>query len=457
MRSYLATHGISHLTTPPHTPELNGLSERKHRHIVETGLSLLSVANLSLTYWLQAFATSVFLINRMPTPILQNQSPIQKLFQTIPNYLKLRTFGCLCYPWWRPYAPNKLENRSLPCVFIGYSLTQNGYLCLEPVSGRVYVSRHVRFNETVFPYHSLTTPKPSPIPKPATVVPDNLYTIFPVPSLIQSSPSAVINQAPACASSPTEPVLAETSSAPPPAVQQSSPAPTGPLLHPEEQNLLAPTVIAPSGTSLPTVIAPSGMSLPPVAVPLVRHSMTTRSRNNILKPTSKYNLTVELQSDPHWIPTTWQQAIKHERWRKAMAAEFNSTNENRTWDLVEATRQMNGVGCRWVFTIKYNPDGSIDRYKARIVAKGFHQQPGVDYNDTFSPVIKSTTIRLILGLAVNNDWPVRQTDVNTAFLQGHLNEEVFMAQPPRFQDTDRPSHVCRLRKAIYGLKQAPRA
>ena len=140
-----------------------------------------------------------------------------------------------------------------------------------------------------------------------------------------------------------------------------------------------------------------------------------------------------------------------------MAAEFNSTNENRTWDLVEATRQMNGVGCRWVFTIKYNPDGSIDRYKARIVAKGFHQQPGVDYNDTFSPVIKSTTIRLILGLAVNNDWPVRQTDVNTAFLQGHLNEEVFMAQPPRFQDTDRPSHVCRLRKAIYGLKQAPRA
>lgn len=118
---------------------------------------------------------------------------------------------------------------------------------------------------------------------------------------------------------------------------------------------------------------------------------------------------------------------------------------------------MNVVGCRWVFTIKYNPDGSISKYKARIVAKGYHQQQGVDYTDTFSPVIKSTTIQIVLGIAVNRDWPIRQIDVNTAFLQGHLNEEVFMAQPPGFTDSDRPTHVCKLRKAIYGLKQAPRA
>ena len=118
---------------------------------------------------------------------------------------------------------------------------------------------------------------------------------------------------------------------------------------------------------------------------------------------------------------------------------------------------MNVVGCRWVFTIKYNPYGSIDKYKARIVAKGFHQQEGIDYTDTFSPVIKSTAIRFVLGLAVNKDWPVRQIDVNTAFLQGHLQEEVFMSQPPGFTDSDRPSHVCKLRKAIYGLKQALRA
>ena len=115
-----------------------------------------------------------------------------------------------------------------------------------------------------------------------------------------------------------------------------------------------------------------------------------------------------------------------------MSSEFTSTTDNHTWDLEALTQRMNVVGCRWVFTIKYNPDGKIDKYKARIVAKGYHQQQGVDYTDTFSPVIKSTTIRIILGLAVNCDWPVRQIDVNTAFLQGHLKEEVFMPQPPGF-------------------------
>lgn len=131
--------------------------------------------------------------------------------------------------------------------------------------------------------------------------------------------------------------------------------------------------------------------------------MTTRSKNNIVKPVTKYNLTPKLESDPHWIPSTWQQAMKYAHWREVMSREFNSTNENRTWDLVEASQHMNVVGCRQVFTIKYNPDRSTDRYKAQIVAKGYHQQQGIDYGDTFSPVIKSTTIRIVLGLAVNHD------------------------------------------------------
>ena len=185
--------------------------------------------------------------------------------------------------------------------------------------------------------------------------------------------------------------------------------------------------------------------------------MTTRSQNNIVKPATKYNLNVNLESDPHWIPTTWQQALKHPKWRAAMLAEINSQLDNRTWDLKAVTENMNIVGCRWIFTVKYKPNGDIDRYKARLVAKGYNQQPGIDFTETYSPVIKSTTIRLVLGLAVNKDWPVRQIDVNTAFLQGTLNEEVFMCQPPGFIDSDRPTHVCKLRKAIYGLKQAPRA
>lgn len=146
LRSYLATHGISHHTTPPHTPEHNGVAERKHRHIVETGLTLLQHAGIPNTYWSYAFTTAVYLINRMTTPVLANSSPFQALFQTPPNYSKLRTFGCLCYPWIRPYGTTKFTPRSTPCVFLGYSLTQSAFLCLDVPTSRVYVSRHVLFH-----------------------------------------------------------------------------------------------------------------------------------------------------------------------------------------------------------------------------------------------------------------------------------------------------------------------
>jgi len=115
------------------------------------------------------------------------------------------------------------------------------------------------------------------------------------------------------------------------------------------------------------------------------------------------------------------------------------------------------VGCKWVFLIKRNPDGLTDRYKARLVAKGFHQRPGCDFTETFSPVVKPMTIRIVLTLAVRQGWSLRQLDVNIAFLQGTLTEEVFMLQPPRFVDKTFPNHICRLKKAFYGLKQAPRA
>lgn len=109
LKEFLSSSGITHLTTPPHTPEHNGLSERRHRHIVETGLSLLTHSSIPNTFWTYAFSTVVYLINWMPTPILFLQSPFQNIFTVPPNYLKLRTFGSLCFPWLRPYNSNKLE------------------------------------------------------------------------------------------------------------------------------------------------------------------------------------------------------------------------------------------------------------------------------------------------------------------------------------------------------------
>lgn len=140
-----------------------------------------------------------------------------------------------------------------------------------------------------------------------------------------------------------------------------------------------------------------------------------------------------------------------------MDAEYTALMRNQTWTLVPPSPHLNVVGNKWIFRIKRNADGSIQRYKARLVAKGFHQSPGIDFFQTFSPVVKASTIRVVLSLAVSKGWTLRQLDFNNSFLNGTLDEVVYMTQPPGYEDPSCPSFVCRLNKAIYGLKQAPRA
>jgi hypothetical protein len=155
LTEFFVMHGISHLTTPPHTPERHGFAEHHHRYIVETCLSLLTHASLPRIFWSYAFATVIYLINRMPTTTLQNLSPYAVIFQHSPNYEKLHNFGCLCYPWFCPYTAHKLNPRSKPYIFLGYSLSQSAYVCFELKSFKIIVSRHVSFIKHIFPYHSL--------------------------------------------------------------------------------------------------------------------------------------------------------------------------------------------------------------------------------------------------------------------------------------------------------------
>lgn len=132
LKDYFAINEISYLTTHPHTPEHNGYSERRHRHIVEKGLALLSHASIPLIFWSHAFLIVVYLINRMHNTTLNLYSLYELIFKNTPNYSKLKVFGCLCYPWLQPYSFHKLDPRSKPCVFRGYSLSQSAYLCFEP-------------------------------------------------------------------------------------------------------------------------------------------------------------------------------------------------------------------------------------------------------------------------------------------------------------------------------------
>jgi len=194
--------------------------------------------------------------------------------------------------------------------------------------------------------------------------------------------------------------------------------------------------------------------------------MTTRSQNNIFKPSIltdgriKYPTPKALTASLalHEVePTCFTQASKHAKWRTAMNEEFDALLKNGTWSLVSPSQNMNIVGCKWVFKIKRKANGTIERYKARLVAKGFHQQPGIDFAETYSPVVKPITIRTVLALAVSTGWAIHQVDVSNAFLHGLLQETVYMAQPPGFQHPSHPTAVCKLHKALYGLKQAPRA
>nr|KYP46701.1 Retrovirus-related Pol polyprotein from transposon TNT 1-94 [Cajanus cajan] len=143
-------------------------------------------------------------------------------------------------------------------------------------------------------------------------------------------------------------------------------------------------------------------------------------------------------------------------WYNAMKEEMNSMTSNQVWDLVELPHGVKSIGCRWVFKTKKDSQGNIERHKARLVAKGFTQREGIDYSETFSPVSKKDSLRIIMALVAHFDFELHQMDVKTTFLNGNLEEEVYMKQPEGFFSSDGEHLVCKLNKSIYGLKQASR-
>ena len=156
------------------------------------------------------------------------------------------------------------------------------------------------------------------------------------------------------------------------------------------------------------------------------------------------------------IPKNSQEALRNIQWKEAMDEEMRALLQNNTWEIVDLPPRKKLVGCRWVYTLKCKSDGSLDRYKARLVARGYTQTYGIDYHETFAPVAKMNTIRILISLAVNLDWPLNQYDIKNAFLHGDL-KEVYMECPPGYEGITTKGKVCKLRKTLNGLKQSPRA
>ena len=158
-------------------------------------------------------------------------------------------------------------------------------------------------------------------------------------------------------------------------------------------------------------------------------------------------------------PQTLSEALNSEyssQWKHAADSEYNSLIENKTWDLVELPPNRQAVGCKWVFKVKHKSDGKVERFKARLVAKGYSQKYGLDYDETFSPVVRFSSIRTLLAFAVDKEMHIHQMDVETAFLNGSLEEEIYMEQPEGYVKPGNENLVCHLKKSLYGLKQSPR-
>ncbi|GJT40738.1 ribonuclease H-like domain-containing protein [Tanacetum coccineum] len=253
-----------------------------------------------------------------------------------------------------------------------------------------------------------------------------------------------------------------------------SPQPTSTFAHstgpptnqPTNHSTLQPTPSAPTNPT-PTTNLPPTNSIPPTPPPVPSpattqpnrnpastHSMVTRYRVGTNRPTQRYTLSVSTISP---IPKSYNHAFQDPHWYRAMLDEYNALIKNNTWILVPRPSDANIVRSLWLFRHKYNADGTLNRYKARLVANGSTQLTGIDVDETFSPVVKPATIRTVLSLALSRHWPVHQLDVKNAFLHGSLSETVYMQQPPGFRDSQHPDHVCLLQRSLYGLKQAPRA
>ncbi|KAM1541869.1 hypothetical protein ACFX15_011235 [Malus domestica] len=490
---FLESKGIVHRISCPYTPQQNGISERKHRHLVETALTLMSEANLSPSFWYHACSYASFLINRMPSKVLQMKSPYQLLFDKVPDIHNLKVFGTAVYPFLRPYNANKLQARSAQCVFLGYALGYKGVVCYNVETRKMILSRHVIHDESVFPYTILHSTKVSDSSKTSSITQRPIVVQIPIATVLEDQNTPRTNNGEAVQdmslsisdhgahSADRSGSLNEVSGSESLSLSQGiSSLPDSSLITPSSIGIpqMLPVhndtqleVILPFSSPISSNLGESNnASVHPMVTRLKSGTIPQRSYKGYLATFPELQ-SLQLAEDTYFgggfsflavhsddaEPSTFRKAATMPQWQSAMQDEYDSLRAQGTWELVPPPSDRTIIGSKWVYKIKKNPDGTVSRYKARLVAQGFSQEQGVDYSETFSPVVRHTTVRIVIALAAINHWDLRQLDIKNAFLHGELQEDIYMKQPQGFVDVTKPTHVCKLIKSLYGLKQAPRA
>ncbi|CAN1815372.1 Retrovirus-related Pol polyprotein from transposon TNT 1-94, partial [Linum perenne] len=436
--SFLTEKGIVHASSCVETPQQNGIAERKNRHLLEVARACMFTHNVPQYLWGEAVLTATYLINRMPSKPLGYQTPRHILLQQYPHIssflsdLPPRIFGCTAFVHVSATHRSKLEPRAIKCVFIGYSTNQKGYKCYSPSTKKLYNTRDVSFFEQQ-PYFAQTG-----LQGESSTTESQYWDLISIDAL-PTIPHEVEQESNSQGESSNE-LLVYT--------RRKKHAATETATEPEATEDKEEEVSTPP-TDLDAPIAHrKGVRTCTTKYPIGNSVSYDR-----LGETYKGFLT---SLDGIQFPNNVQEAMKQPQWKRAVEDELNALEKNKTWEVVKLPPNRHIVDCKWIFTVKYNADGTIERYKARLVARGFTQSYGVDYEETFAPVAKLNTVRVLMSLAVNLDWPLYQLDIKNAFLNGELAEEVYMKMPPGIS-TSEDGSVCRLRKALYGLKQSPRA
>lgn len=401
---FLIEHGIIHETTVPYTPQQNGVSERLNRTLVEKTRSMLQDSGLGIRYWGEAVSTAIYLKNRSPTVAVVDATPEEIWSNFKVDLSNLRVFGCTAYAHIPHELRKKLDPKSKKYIMVGYCEHTKGYRLVDPEQpGKVVKARNVIFIES--------TPNEIPVRNVPVIDFNNTVDMIEV--------------------------------------------------HAESENVDEHSGEDLSSDEIESKEEDSSSSADEEIKNVPIESVDETQRRERRKPKwmddydVSYQACIELSDEPQTVQEALSSPQKEE-WEKAMNEEYRSMIEKEVWELVDRPKDQNVVKCKWVFKIKRNAAGNFERFKARLVARGYSQRHGIDFDETFSPVVRHSTMRLLFCLGNEMDMDIDHLDITTAFLNGELTETIFMEQPTGF-DIEGSNKVCLLKKSIYGLKQASRA
>ncbi|GBP34018.1 Retrovirus-related Pol polyprotein from transposon TNT 1-94 [Eumeta japonica] len=394
--NYLNKAGIVHQKSNPYTPEQNGLAERFNRTVVEKARCLLFDAEMDENFWAEAANTAVYLQNRIVSANL-NGTPFEMWNGVKPDISHLKVFGSVMMMHIPKEKRLKWNKKAVKEILVGFPEDVKGYRVYNPSTKDITTSRDV-------------------------IIMENNKQIESVVQIEENKQSQFIEDS----------------------VGDTSYESISETFHDNDETYLPDDS---SDDSVENVVS-------------VKRSGSSRQR----KQPDRYghsNMCLESGDIQNVCELSLVEALKapeKEQWLEAIKDELQCFDDNNAWELTEAPKDSISpiLKCKWVLCKKYDSESRV-RFRARLVAKGFLQKQGVDYTETFSPVVRHTTLRLLFSLSVQLDLYVTHLDVKTAFLNGNLEENIYMQKPECFDSSDNSKKVLKLNKAIYGLKQASRA